>query len=143
MFENAIVLALLWGGMIGLSATLLHFLVGQRAGISGIIEGVFREKPLFLNWQLAFTLGLVAGGLLLTLFLPDSFALLEGKSTTTLLAAGLLVGMGSRIGGGCTSGHGICGISRLSLDSIMGTITFLLVGVIVAVGIHLTAGAMS
>lgn len=123
--------ALLGGVMIGLSAALLLLLNGRIAGISGIIGGLFQpKKPGDFAWRLAFVLGLIAAPLLYQLFasLPESRI---DADWGILVVAGLCVGLGSRIGSGCTSGHGVCGISRLSPRSLIATLTFMGAGFLV------------
>lgn len=123
--------ALLGGVMIGLSAVLLLLLNGRIAGISGIIGGLFQpKKPGDFAWRLAFVLGLIAAPLLYQLFasLPESRI---DADWGILVVAGLCVGLGSRIGSGCTSGHGVCGISRLSPRSLIATLTFMGAGFLV------------
>jgi uncharacterized membrane protein YedE/YeeE len=132
--------ALLGGVMIGLSAALLLLLNGRIAGISGIIGGLFQpKKPGDFAWRLAFVLGLIAAPLLYQLFasLPESRI---DADRGVLVVAGLFVGLGSRIGSGCTSGHGVCGISRLSPRSLIATLTFMSAGfLVVYVARHLLA----
>lgn len=123
--------ALLGGLMIGLSAALLLFLNGRIAGISGIVGGLFQaRKPGDFAWRLAFVLGLIAAPLIYQVFaiLPESRI---DTDWGVLVIAGLCVGLGSRIGSGCTSGHAVCGISRLSPRSIVATLTFMGTGFLV------------
>ncbi len=119
--------ALLGGALIGASASLLFLLNRQVAGISGIVGGLLRPTPGDASWRVAFIGGLLAGGLVLAFLRPGSF----GPSISPLpftLAAGLLVGMGTRLGSGCTSGHGVCGLARLSGRSLAATVTFMATG---------------
>ncbi|HQT88923.1 MAG TPA: YeeE/YedE family protein [Acidiphilium sp.] len=120
--------ALVGGLMIGLSAALLWLSIGRIAGISGIIGNIF--APAERNWRLAFLAGLVVMPLAARLFGIAPTVHLQG-SPSLLLAGGVLVGVGSALGGGCTSGHGICGLSRFSTRSIAATGTFMAVAVIV------------
>lgn len=121
--------ALAGGLLIGLSATMLLLLNGRIAGISGIVAGMARDRGGRRLADIAFVLGLVAG--------PPVFALASGSwtamrieaSPTLLVVAGLFVGFGSRLGSGCTSGHGVAGLARLSPRSIAAVITFLASGV--------------
>jgi uncharacterized membrane protein YedE/YeeE len=113
------------GILIGLAATVLMKFNGRIAGISNILGGLIRPARGDWQWRFAFIAGLLAGAGLLALFLPET---LEGKSprgTVTLAAAGLLVGAGARLANGCTSGHGVSGIARLSLRSFVATLTFM------------------
>lgn len=124
-WESATPLAsLLGGGLIGLSATLLVVTNGKVAGISGILAGLLQRLDQRNAWRLAFLLGL--------LFAPIAYEVLWGMPeivVTTdkglLISAGILVGFGTRLGNGCTSGHGVCGIARLSLRSIAATAVFM------------------
>lgn len=120
------VMALIGGVLIGLSAVLLMTLSGRIAGISGIIGGLLPPKPASdRSWRLAFILGLIAAPALLRVLTGDAFNGPPTVGPPTLIAAGLLVGIGTALGSGCTSGHGICGISRLSLRSIFAVLTFM------------------
>ena len=118
-------LALIGGGLIGLSAVLLMALSGRVAGVSGIVGGLLPPKPADdRTWRIAFILGLVLAPTLLVLATGDSPIGAPTVGPVLLVAAGLLVGVGTAIGSGCTSGHGICGVSRLSMRSIAATATF-------------------
>jgi uncharacterized membrane protein YedE/YeeE len=122
------------GGMIiGLSATGLLLLLGRVAGISGILGGLLAGDE--LPWRGAFVAGLLAGGFLASIFYPEALSMTLDRSTPVLAAAGLLVGFGSRLGSGCTSGHGVCGISRGSKRSIAATVTFMTTGALTALAI--------
>jgi uncharacterized protein len=118
------------GMMIGAAGALLLALTGKTAGISGILEGVVRGEKSEFAWKLAFVLGLVAGGIGLVYALPGSMAQQGLRPPVLMAAAGLLVGFGTRMGGGCTSGHGVCGIGRLNTRSLVGTVTFIAAGAI-------------
>lgn len=116
--------ALAGGVLIGTAAALLVLLNGRIAGISGVLGGLLRPAPGDAAWRLAFVGGLVAA--------PVLYALLFGAANTTidasygaLVAGGLLVGVGTRYGSGCTSGHGVCGLSRFSPRSLVATLTFM------------------
>ena len=118
-------LALIGGGLIGVSAVLLMALTGRIAGISGIVAGLLPPKPADdRTWRIAFILGLLLAPTLLTIFTGDNRIGVPTAGPLVLVAAGLLVGVGTTIGNGCTSGHGICGISRLSMRSVAATATF-------------------
>lgn len=129
----------LFGGMLlGVSATLLLLLNGKVAGISGILGGLFTPKAQDTAWRWLFIIGLVVGGLFGVRLLAAEVPLQYSSSTGMLIIAGLLVGLGTRLGNGCTSGHGICGIGRLSLRSIVATGIFMLVaGITVFVRLHI------
>lgn len=115
------------GILIGLAAAALLLLLGRIAGISGIVGGLLQPSKGDTGWRLAFVLGLLAAPTVYTLFQP----LPEIEVSTdlpVLLAAGLLVGVGTRYGSGCTSGHGVCGLSRLSPRSLAATLVFMAAG---------------
>ena len=116
----------LFGGvLIGLSATLLLWSIGRIAGISGIVNGLGTAPRSDRPWRMAFLLGLMAAGGLALFFLPYAPTRVQTGSTPLLLLAGLLVGFGTRMGGGCTSGHGVCGLGRLSWRSLAAVLTFM------------------
>ena len=87
---------------------------GKIAGVSGILAGVPRPVGGDTLWRICFLAGLVSGGIALRIFLPDAFDFGLIRPAPLLIVAGLLVGFGTRLGSGCTSGHGVCGVSRLS-----------------------------
>lgn len=114
--------AALGGTLIGLAAALLLVPTGRVAGISGILDGALRaDAP---AWRWAFLGGLLAGGVLLRALAPEALPGLTA-APPLLMAAGVAVGLGSRLSGGCTSGHGIAGVSRLSPRSLVATATFM------------------
>ena len=115
------------GLLIGLAAALFLLLNGRIAGISGILGGLLRPAAGDMAWRVAFILGLVGAPLLFQLFSPLP-AVQVDADTATLVAAGLLVGVGTRYGSGCTSGHGVCGLSRLSPRAMVATVTFMAAG---------------
>jgi hypothetical protein len=118
--------AAIGGVLIGVSAVILMTLSGRIAGISGIVGGLLPPKPATdRSWRLAFILGLVAAPVILRWLSGDDHIGPPTASTVTLILAGLLVGAGTALGGGCTSGHGICGISRLSPRSLVAVATFM------------------
>lgn len=119
--------ALAGGMLIGLAAALLILFNGRIAGISGILGGLLRPRHGDLGWRIAFLAGLVATPLLYRLWqaLP---AVRIDAGTPALIVAGLLVGVGVRYGAGCTSGHGVCGLSRLSPRSLAATCAFMAAG---------------
>ncbi len=122
--------ALTGGLMLGIGASLLLLFSGKIAGISGILAYVIKPTHLFSQdaaWRVLFLIGLISAGTMypfIAALPPASIA----ASNPTLIMAGLLVGFGSRMGSGCTSGHGICGLSRLSLRSMVGTLSFMTAG---------------
>lgn len=119
--------ALIGGGLIGLSAVILILVKGRIAGISGILGGALTFPLGDLAWRVLFLAGLVAGAALYNLLAPAPFVVEFDAGTPLLLVAGLLVGFGSSLGSGCTSGHGVCGIARLSPRSIGATVLFMAV----------------
>jgi uncharacterized membrane protein YedE/YeeE len=128
---NADSLNAFYGGiLIGLATVLLMHFNGRIAGISGIVNGLFKIVPMDWGWRVAFVGGLVAGGLIMNQTRPEGFIDTEPATWPLVIAAGLLVGFGTIMGSGCTSGHGVCGISRLSKRSILATITFIAAGII-------------
>jgi uncharacterized membrane protein YedE/YeeE len=142
--EHFTPVASLCGGiLIGLSASLLLLSDGKIAGISGIVGGLLPPIKNDTAWRLLFIFGLLTGGLLFQLFLAEVFTIGITRSTSVLILAGLLVGFGTRLGNGCTSGHGVCGISRFSPRSLVSTITFIITGAITVYIInHLLGGAL-
>ncbi len=121
--------ASLAGGMlIGVSASLMLLFNGKIAGISEIVAGVLAPARGDALWRLAFIVGLIAAGAALGAAIPWAFEIAIDRSTGEFAAAGLLVGFGSRLGNGCTSGHGVCGISRGSRRSLAATATFMITG---------------
>jgi uncharacterized membrane protein YedE/YeeE len=121
--------ALIGGMLIGLGSVLLLLLSGRIAGISGILGGLLPPTRGDMTWRLAFIAGLAVSGLGFVL-LGDVSAIVIEADTPLLIAAGLLVGVGTRLGSGCTSGHGICGIGRLSPRGIVATCIFLGIGMV-------------
>lgn len=119
--------ALFGGILIGLAAVALALLNGRIAGISGILGGLLRPVKGDTAWRAAFVLGLLGSSWLYTLWAPMPTAQVAA-SDTTLLLAGLIVGLGTRYGAGCTSGHGVCGLSRLSPRSLVATLAFMAAG---------------
>lgn len=130
--ENFTPIASTVGGMIiGTAAALVLHGLGRIAGISGIYGGLLFRKSGDIAWRLAFVLGLVAGGVTMAALHPEMFEAAASSTPMALIAlAGLFVGFGTRMGNGCTSGHGVCGISRLSPRSLVATITFMTTGAV-------------
>ncbi len=117
------------GLLIGLSAVIMLLFNGRITGISGIMDGiVINSESGDRFWRVCFLLGLVFGGFLFKLFMPDSFIPRDGFSLVLLITGGFIVGIGTRMGSGCTSGHGICGIARFSRRSILATVVFMFTG---------------
>ena len=129
---SSIAPALAGGALIGLSAALLYGLLGRIAGISGIAYGALWGDGAERPWRLAFLSGLIGGGWLALLVAGKPSLTPQPTAAWLLIAAGLLVGIGTQLGGGCTSGHGICGVARLSPRSIAAVLTFMFVGMLAA-----------
>ncbi|EGU0165001.1 YeeE/YedE family protein [Vibrio parahaemolyticus] len=129
----------LFGGiLLGISATILLLVNGKIAGISGIMNGIMSPKKGDYSWRLLFAVGMIAGGLISVLMLGVAAPSTANLSLGMVITAGLLVGIGTRLGNGCTSGHGICGMGRLSKRSIVATCVFMAVaGLTVFVRLHL------
>ncbi|MDX2169939.1 MAG: YeeE/YedE thiosulfate transporter family protein [Deltaproteobacteria bacterium] len=120
--------ALLGGGLIGAAAAALLLFNGRIAGVSGIVGGLLPPRQPDAAWRVLFVVGLLVGGLCLGRLVSDPFEGLARTPALVLVPAGLLVGFGAGLGGGCTSGHGVCGISRLSPRSMLATAVFMLAG---------------
>lgn len=122
--------SLIGGLLIGFSTLLMIRLLGKIAGISGIVGQLWSADKDDRAWRFAFVAGLLVSPLLYALFspLPETSVV---TSTPWIIVAGLLVGFGSRLGSGCTSGHGVCGLSRLSLRSLVATLTFMATAILV------------
>lgn len=125
---DQIILPLIGGGLIGLAVTMMLFFNGRVTGISGILSGALAKPTRDGGWRWFFLIGLILGGFILYFIRPDFFANQSDRSFALVTLAGLFVGYGTVMGSGCTSGHGVCGISRLSLRSILATVTFMLFG---------------
>lgn len=116
--------ALVGGMLIGLATALFVLLNGRIAGISGVLGGLLKPLAGDVLWRVAFVAGLIVAPLVYTLVSVVPAVQIDAEYGA-LIAAGLLVGVGTRYGGGCTSGHGVCGLSRLSLRSLVATATFM------------------
>jgi len=122
--------ALAGGALIGVSIIILLLFNGRMAGISGIMNGIFISPQNEKTWRFVFLIGLILGAVLFQALSPDVFSARQGYPLWLVAAGGFLVGIGTRLGSGCTSGHGICGIANLSKRSIFATITFMATGMI-------------
>lgn len=119
--------ALIGGMLIGSAASILIFFNGRIAGVSGIVGGLFSPTRSGIGWRLAFVCGLVGASFIYSLF-AELPAIQIDAGLGILIVAGLLVGVGTRYGSGCTSGHGVCGLSRLSPRSLVATLIFMAAG---------------
>ena len=140
--EFTLIKPLFGGFLLGLAALSLLFFNGRVAGVSGILGGFLSFRKRDTLWRFAFLAGLVAGGVLLLATCPETLDLNLKSSPPAVMLAGLLVGIGSRMGSGCTSGHGICGIGRLSQRSMIAAVIFLSSGIAAAVSIDLVFGGL-
>ena len=120
--------ALLGGALIGLAASLLLLTHGKVAGISGLYGGLLRRGTSDRAVRFWFVAGLIVAGLLVKLTFPSAFDTTASATLPIVLLAGVIVGFGTQLGNGCTSGHGVCGISRLSPRSLVATVTFMATG---------------
>lgn len=118
-------IALAGGVLIGLAATVLLLFTGRIAGVSGIANGVLLPRRGDVSWRVLFLVGLLAGAGAYLHLVPGAYAPREGFPVGLLLLAGVLVGFGARMGNGCTSGHGVCGLGRLSWRSLASVLTFM------------------
>jgi uncharacterized protein len=125
------ILALLGGALIGSGSALLLVTHGRIAGISGIAGGLVQRAASDRAWRLAFLAGLVVAGAAAAAVLPAAIGA-PVRPLAAIVVAGLLVGFGTQLGNGCTSGHGVCGLSRLSVRSLVAVATFMTTGAITA-----------
>lgn len=137
---NSILMALAGGALIGLAASLMLVFNGRVTGISGIVNGllggIFKDGV----WRLTFLLGLLTGGALWGTLHPELFENTSGRSVGMVVLAGVLVGFGTTMGSGCTSGHGVCGLARFSVRSLIATLTFMLIGILTATALKYGMG---
>jgi hypothetical protein len=117
--------AFIGGTLIGVAAVLLFALNGQIAGVSGILGGLVTRRDEEVSWRVLFLAGLTGGALAFRVATGDAVPVTIQASVPALVVAGLSVGYGTRLGGGCTSGHGVCGIARLSVRSLVATGVFM------------------
>jgi uncharacterized membrane protein YedE/YeeE len=135
------VLSSIGGILIGLAAIGLLYANGRIAGISGIVAGVLRPRQDNTLWRVMFIAGMLAGAQLIVWLHPDAMAIRIDVSNAAVLLGGFLVGIGTRIGNGCTSGHGVCGVGRLAPRSIVASAIFFSAAVLTTWLIrHVTGG---
>lgn len=125
---NSTLYSLLGGALIGVSVTLMLLFNGRVAGISGILASSLSKPSKEGLWRWTFLVGMIVGGFFMHSLRPDFFVNFSGRSLAQVAVAGLLVGYGTVMGSGCTSGHGVCGMSRFSIRSVIATITFMFFG---------------
>lgn len=127
--------ALAGGAVIGMAVAILVLFNGRIAGISGVLGGLFKAQKDDMDWRIAFVSGLIAAPLVWQLFLSLPAIHIDG-SYAMMAMAGLVVGLGTRYGSGCTSGHGVCGLSRLSPRSVIATLVFMGTGFVTVYAIR-------
>jgi uncharacterized protein len=132
------ILALAGGALIGAAAALLLLAHGRIAGISGVVGGLLPPAVPDRDWRIAFLIGLAAAGVVGAWIAPSAIGA-SVRGLPLVVVAGVLVGIGTRLGGGCTSGHGVCGVARLSTRSLIAVATFMATGAITAFAV----GALS
>ena len=135
------VMSLIGGLLIGLAALFLMAMNGRVMGISGILAGLTNSANKDRSWRIAFIIGTIIGPFIVMMFSGNPIEIRPVSGGFMLMASGLIVGLGTSIGSGCTSGHGICGLSRFSLRSLVATLSFMAAGfVTVLVTRHLMGG---
>jgi uncharacterized protein len=118
------------GVLIGLSATMLWFVNGRIAGVSGIVGGLWTAQAGDIAWRIAFAIGLIAAPLVNGMARGELPHIMVPVPWPLIMIGGLLVGFGTRLGGGCTSGHGVCGLARLSRRSLVATGSFMATAIV-------------
>lgn len=135
--------AIVGGLVIGLATSGFLLFGGRLSGISGILGGLLPPTPGDIGWRLAFLIGLVSGGMALQVVAPGAFPATVSTSTARVIVAGLLVGLGTRLSNGCTSGHGVCGLGRRSPRGLAATLTFMLTGALTVFVVEHVLGGRS
>jgi uncharacterized membrane protein YedE/YeeE len=120
--------ALLGGALIGLAATVMWWVLGKISGVSGIVGAALTARGPEITWRVAFIGGLLGAGAIAILVFPNAISFNMAVGFGGAAVAGLLVGVGTSLAGGCTSGHGVCGVSRLSVRSLIATAIFMAAG---------------
>ena len=136
MVNGEFVMPLLGGVLIGASSGIMILFNGRTTGISGIFSGLLFKRGNEETWRSYFLAGLIFGGFVLQYLNPKLFENTTGRGLLVLVTSGLLVGIGSKLGRGCTSGHGVCGIGRLSVTSLVATVVFVLSGMFLVSIVH-------
>jgi uncharacterized protein len=140
---GSVIMPLAGGMLVGLGLALLLLARRSPAGVSGVLGGLLPPVKGDAGWRVAFIAGLALGGVVLGVLAPGTLGAAPDQSLLVLGFAGLLVGLGTRLGGGCTSGHGVCGTSRLSPRSIAATLTFIATGALTVYAVeHLIRGGL-
>ena len=137
-----VIFAIVGGALIGISASMLLLFTGRIAGVSGIVGDLLKATEDPKRWRVLFIFGLLFVGSLGAIFAPEKIQPPTEHSLILLMVAGLLVGFGTRVGNGCTSGHGICGLSRFSKRSFVAVLTFMATGFITATSIQILFGGV-
>ncbi len=128
---DTIILPLTGGVLIGIASSFILLTLGRITGISGIFANSFIDfSAKAESWKYFFLLGLILGGIILKITYPEFFNYEISGSVSLIIIAGLLVGFGTRLGSGCTSGHGVCGLPRKSLRSFVATLSFMVAGIV-------------
>ena len=130
--QSTWILALAGGGLIGLASAFLLLAHGRIAGVSGIVGSLLQATTHDRGWRIAFIAGMSAAGLVASVVAPSAVGA-SVRALPVVIVAGLLVGYGTRLGSGCTSGHGVCGISRFSARSLVAVATFMATGALTAI----------
>ena len=131
--------ATIGGVMIACSVIMMMSLLGKVTGISGVVwqtVKVDKDEPIQL-WRPAFLIGLIVGPVLVHYLLSWEFPVVQSDNTWLIILSGVLVGFGTKLGSGCTSGHGICGIGRFSLRSIVATVVFMVAGIVTVAAVNI------
>ena len=139
---NDYLMALIGGGLIGLASVILMASQGAIMGISGIVSRAISRPSNVTAWRLLFVAGVLIAPIIFTLFTSRAIPVDITSNMALLIVAGALVGFGTVVGNGCTSGHGICGLSRLSARSLVATLTFMLTAVITVAVVNAVSGAL-
>lgn len=134
--------SLMGGAVIGLAATLLWLLSGRVAGISGIFGGLLRPASSEFSWRAMFVLGLIGSGALYVLVVPAGLSSELDRSALVISISGVLVGFGARLANGCTSGHGVCGLSAFRKRSLVSVLTFMATGAAVVFAVNQLGGSL-
>lgn len=136
MITEGVTYGLVGGAMIGVAASIVLLFNGRVMGVSGIFGGLLNPHKGDVLWRISFILGILFGAFFMYKQNPNLFVNETGRSLPVIALAGLLVGFGTSMGTGCTSGHGVCGLARLSPRSLAATVAFMAVGFVVATLFH-------